>query len=86
MIGLCSAEPCKPISITQWGKPLSNQLSNTKKQSRKPTIRITRLFPRISRTQKVTENGVNMEATFETDDGCKGNHTSVEGQERDNLL
>jgi len=86
MIGLGSAEPCKPITIAQWGKPLSNQLSNTKKQSSKPTIRITRLFPRISRTQKVAENGVNMEATFETDDGCKGNHTSVEGQERDNLL
>ena len=86
MIGLCSAKPYKPITIDQWGKPLSNQLSNTKKQSRKPTIRITRLFPRISRTQKVAEYGVNMEDTFETDDGCKGNHTSVEGQERDNLL
>lgn len=86
MIGLCSAKPYKPITIDQWGKPLSNQLSNTKKQSRKPTIRITRSFPRISRNQKVAENDVNMEANFETDDGCKGNQTSIEGQERDNLL
>ena len=86
MIVLISAESSKPITIAQWGKPLSNQLSNTKKKSRKPTIKITRLFPRISCTQKVAENGVNMKAILETNDGCKSNHTSIEGQERDNLL